>query len=225
MSKAMSRSVGATDGTHVILASGSAIRRQLLDHAGITCRVAPAVIDEGAIRAELASDNPSVDPAGIADVLARAKAEKVSRQFPDALVIGADQVLSLPALLPGAETSGPHYDLIHKAGSLDLARSTLLRLRGVTHHLHVGVAIAEHGEITWSTTDHAALKMRKFSTAFLDQYIARAGAALFDCVGAYQLEGLGLQLFEQIDGNYFTILGLPMIPLLAELRERQVIVL
>jgi septum formation protein len=208
-------------GGGVVLASGSAVRRQLLDNAGIPCRVAPAVIDEAAIRAELASDNPSVDPAGIADVLARAKAEKISRRFPDALVIGADQVLSLPTI----ETGGAHYDLVHKANSLELARSTLLRLRGVTHHLHVGVAIAEHGEITWSTTDHAALKMRKFSTAFLDQYIARAGAALFDCVGAYQLEGLGLQLFEQIDGNYFTILGLPMLPLLAELRERQVIVL
>jgi septum formation protein len=221
-SKPMSRFGGPTDSPQVILASGSAIRRQLLDHAGIACRVAPAVIDEGAIRAELASDNPSVDPAGIADVLARAKAEKVSRQFPGALVIGADQVLSLPSLQPGGETGSAHYDLIHKASTLELARSTLLRLRGVRHHLHVGVAIAERGEVTWSATDQATLTMRKFSTAFLDQYIARAGAALFDSVGAYQLEGIGLQLFEQIEGNYFTILGLPMLPLLAELRGRQV---
>jgi septum formation protein len=151
-------------------------------------------------------------------VLARAKAEKISRQYPDSLVIGADQVLSLPS----AETAGAHYDLIHKANSLELARSTLLRLRGVTHHLHVGVAIAERGEVVWSTTDQATLTMRKFSTAFLDHYIARAGAALFDSVGAYQLEGIGLQLFDRIEGNYFTILGLPMLPLLAELRVRQV---
>jgi septum formation protein len=214
----MAKASTLADVTGVVLASGSAIRRQLLDNAGIPCRVAPAVIDEAAIRAELASDNAAVKPAGVAEVLARAKAEKISRQFPNALVIGADQVLSLPC----GETGGAHYDLIHKASTLELARQTLMRLRGTTHELHVGVAIAERGEVTWSATDHARLKMRRFSTTFLDQYLARAGAALFDSVGAYQLEGLGLQLFEEIEGNYFTILGLPMLPLLAALRERQV---
>jgi septum formation protein len=218
----MSRAATPTaDVTGIVLASGSAIRRQLLENAGIVCRVAPAVIDEAAIRAGLASDNPHIEPASIADVLARAKAEMISRKFPNALVIGADQVLSLPSV-ETAKTGVMHYDLMHKAESMDLARATLLRLRGVTHHLHVGVAIAERGEVTWSATDHASLKMRKFSTAFLDQYMARAGGALFDSVGAYQLEGLGLQLFEQIEGNYFTILGLPMLPLLEELRKRGV---
>jgi septum formation protein len=202
----------------IVLASGSKIRRQLLDNAGIPCRVAPAVIDEVAIRDELTSDNAKVDPSGIADVLARAKALKVSQLFPNALVIGADQILSLPYDGIG----GGHFDLIHKAETHEQARATLMRLRGTTHELHVGVAIAERGEVTWSTTDKARLKMRRFSTNFLEQYMARAGAALYDSVGAYHLEGLGLQLFEQIDGNYFTILGLPMLPLLAELRERQV---
>jgi septum formation protein len=209
---------GQVGDSGVVLASGSKIRRQLLDNAGIPCRVAPAVIDEAAIRDELASDNAKVDPSGVADVLARAKAQKISRLFPNALVIGADQILSLPC----DATSGAHFDLIHKAETLEQARSTLMRLRGTTHELHVGVAIAERGEITWSTTDVARLKMRRFSTNFLEQYMARAGAALFDSVGAYHLEGLGLQLFEQIDGNYFTILGLPMLPLLAELRGREV---
>jgi septum formation protein len=201
-----------------VLASGSKIRRQLLENAGINYRVAPAVIDESALRTDLLSNNAAVEPSAIAEVLARAKAEKISRQFPNALVIGADQVLSLPY----GDAGSAHYDLIHKASSMELARSTLMRLRGATHELHVGVAIAERGEVTWTATDVARLKMRRFSTAFLDQYIARAGAALFDSVGAYQLEGLGLQLFEEIEGNYFTILGLPMLPLLAELRERQV---
>jgi septum formation protein len=202
----------------VVLASGSKIRRQLLDNAGIACRVAPAVIDEAAIRTQWAADNAQVNPSEVADLLARAKALKVSRLFPNALVIGADQILSLPC----DATSGAHFDLIHKAETLEQVRSTLMRLRGVTHELHVGVAIAERGEITWSVTDVARLRMRRFSTSFLAQYMARAGASLYDSVGAYHLEGLGLQLFEQIDGNYFTILGLPMLPLLAELRERQV---
>jgi septum formation protein len=116
----------------------------------------------------------------------------------------------------------PIHDLIHKATTMDQARATLLRLRGAVHELHVSVVIAERGEVTWSETDSARLTMRRFSTGFLDQYMARAGSALFDSVGAYQLESLGLQLFEQIDGNYFTILGLPMLPLLAELRARKI---
>jgi septum formation protein len=215
---AMIGKAGAVGDSGVVLASGSKIRRQLLENAGIPCRVAPAVIDEAAIRNELLSDNAKADPSGIADVLARAKALKISRLFPNALVIGADQILSLP--YDGAP--GGHFDLVHKAETLEQVRSMLMRLRGTTHELHVGVAIAERGEVTWSATDVARLKMRRFSTNFLEQYMARAGAALYDSVGAYHLEGLGLQLFEQIDGNYFTILGLPMLPLLAELRERQV---
>jgi septum formation protein len=204
---------------NIILASGSSIRRQLLQNAGIPCRVAPAVIDEARIRDGLTADNPQLDPGALAEVLARAKAEKISRQFPSAIVIGADQVLSVPASVPGGPAM---HDLIHKATTMDEARETLLRLRGVVHELRVSVVIAEHGEVTWSETDSARLTMRRFSTGFLAQYMARAGSALFDSVGAYQLEALGLQLFERIEGNYFTILGLPMLPLLAELRSRKI---
>ena len=210
--------VGMAGDSGVVLASGSAIRRQLLENAGIPCRVVPAVIDEAAIRNELDSDNAKPEPSAVADVLARAKAQKVSRLFPNALVIGADQILSLPC----TATAGRQFDLIHKAETLEQVRSTLMRLRGATHELHVGVALAERGEVIWSATDVARLTMRSFSTNFLEQYMARAGASLFDSVGAYHLEGLGLQLFERIDGNYFTILGLPMLPLLAELRARHV---
>jgi septum formation protein len=202
----------------VVLASGSKIRRQMLENAGITCRVAPAVVDEASIRGQLFADHAKPAPSDVADVLARAKALKVSRLFPSALVIGADQILSLPF----NATGGAEYDLVHKAETLEQARSTLMRLRGNKHELHVSVAIAERGEVTWSAADVARLTMRRFSAEFLDQYLARAGGALYESVGAYQLEGLGLQLFEQIDGNYFTILGLPMLPLLAELRQRQI---
>lgn len=204
--------------TSVVLASGSKIRRQLLESAGIACRVAPAVIDEAAVRDKLLTGDVRPGPATVANALACAKALKVSRLFPSALVIGADQILSLPY----DSSSGGHYDLIHKAETLDQARDTLMRLRGTTHELHVSVAIAERGEVMWSATDVARLKVRRFSAEFLEQYLARAGGALYDSVGAYHLEALGLQLFDQIDGNYFTILGLPMLPLLAELRQREI---
>jgi septum formation protein len=210
---------GTPGETGVVLASGSKIRRQLLDNAGISCRVAPAVVDEASIRSQLFADHAKPAPSAVAEVLAHAKALKVSRLFPSALVIGADQILSLPY---NAAAGAADFDLIHKAGTLEQARATLMRLRGTTHELHVSVAIAERGEVTWSASDVARLKMRRFSAEFLDQYLARAGGALYDSVGAYHLEGLGLQLFEQTDGNYFTILGLPMLPLLAELRQRRI---
>jgi septum formation protein len=202
----------------VVLASGSKIRRQLLENSGIACRVAPAVIDEAAVRDQLLAGDAVTAPSTVADALARAKALKVSRLFRDAVVVGADQILCLPC----DATAGAHFDLIHKAETLEQARDTLMRLRGTTHELHVSVAIAERGEVTWSASDMARLRMRRFSADFLTQYLARAGGALYDSVGAYHLEGLGLQLFEQIDGNYFTILGLPLLPLLAELRQREI---
>jgi septum formation protein len=202
----------------VVLASGSKIRRQLLENSGIACRVAPAVIDEAAVRDQLLAGDAFTAPSTVADALARAKALKVSRLFRDAVVVGADQILCLPC----DATAGAHFDLIHKAETLEQARDTLMRLRGTTHELHVSVAIAERGEVTWSASDMARLRMRRFSADFLTQYLARAGGALYDSVGAYHLEGLGLQLFEQIDGNYFTILGLPLLPLLAELRQREI---
>lgn len=192
----------------IILASGSATRRTMLEAAGVLFSVEPAIIDEVAIREMLLADDADADPADIADVLARTKAETVSAANPDAIVVGADQVLAC---------NGRIYD---KARDDIAARETLVALRGETHQLHSAVAIAERGEVVWSTTETAHLTMRKYSMAFLSDYMVRSGPALLESVGAYRLEGRGIQLFERIDGDYFTILGMPLLPLLTELRER-----
>jgi septum formation protein len=196
----------------IVLASGSAIRRQLLASAGVMFEVVAADVDEAAITAALLNESDCVDPDHVAGVLARAKAEAVSQVRPDALVIGADQVLAL---------GGRLFD---KPGTMADARVTLDRLRGRTHDLFSAVVIAEGGSSVWGTTERAGLTMRAFSDAFLDAYLARAGERILKSVGAYELEGLGLQMFERIDGDYFTILGLPMLPLLAALRARGVLV-
>jgi septum formation protein len=195
----------------VILASGSAIRRQLLASAGVLFSVEPAAVDEGDIRAQVLGESDCVEASDLAGILARAKAEAVSQLRPDALVIGADQVLALGARL------------FEKPANLTEARDTLDRLRGRTHTLHSAVTLAERGQVVWGDVQVATLTMRRFSDAFLDQYIARTGERICSSVGAYQLEGMGLQLFEAIEGDYFTILGLPMLPLLAELRQRGVV--
>lgn len=195
----------------VILASGSAIRRQLLASAGVLFSVEPAAIDEGDIRAQLLGESDCVEASDLAGILARAKAEAVSHLRPDALVIGADQVLALGARL------------FEKPANMTEARETLDRLRGRTHTLHSAVTIAERGQVVWGDVQVATLTMRRFSDAFLDQYITRAGERICSSVGAYELEGLGLQLFDAIEGDYFTILGLPMLPLLDQLRQRGVV--
>ena len=192
----------------LILASGSAIRRQLLASAGVLFSVQPADVDEGDIRARMLSESDCGDAAHIAGVLARAKAEAVSVLQPHALVIGADQVLALGT------------KLFDKPANMGEARETLDRLRGRTHELHSAVVLAQDGHAVWGTTAMAQLTMRPFSDAFLDSYMAHAGERICASVGAYELEGLGLQLFEAVSGDYFTILGLPMMPLLAELRAR-----
>lgn len=196
----------------VILASGSRSRRDMLTAAGLSFDVVPAPVDEPWIRDQFMAGKPSWSPPEVAEVLAKAKAEAVSRNSPDALVIGADQVLAL-----GAE-------LLHKAASRDEARATLVKLRGLEHALHAAVVLAHAGEIIWLETRSAKLKMRNFSSDFVDDYLTRAGTRVLDSVGCYQIESLGSQLFERIDGDHFTILGLPLIPLLEELRKREVII-
>ena len=195
----------------VILASGSRTRRAVLEAAGLEFEVVPSGVDERAIREALLADDGPIDPADLAEMLARAKAEEVSRRNPDALVIGADQVLALEG------------EVLVKAADFDAAREILLRLRGRTHQLHSAVAFAEHGDATWTFVDTAHMTMRRFSIEFLGHYLARVGALALDSVGAYQIEGLGIQLFERIDGDYFTILGVPLPPLLAELRSRGIV--
>jgi septum formation protein len=207
----MSNGDGSSSGPHIILASGSQSRRAMLTAAGLSFEVIPSGIDEHAIREALGDDAAEIEPDDVADILARAKAEDVSRLYPDALVIGGDQVLAL-----GAEI----YD---KPADMATARSHLLAFRGRVHELHAAVVLAENGVTVWGHTDAAALTMRNFSTKYLDAYLAKAGDAVLQSVGAYQLEGLGVQLFEKIDGDYFTILGMPLLPLLGELRRRKVL--
>jgi septum formation protein len=196
----------------VILASASRTRRTMLEAAGLDFEVVPSTIDERAVGDALSADNRPIDPADLAEVLARAKAEQASRRNPGAVVIGADQVLTLDG------------EVLVKAADFDAVRETLLKLRGRTHQLHSAVALADRGEATWTFVDTAHLTMRRFSTAFLGQYLARVGAAAFESVGGYQIEGFGIQLFERIDGDYFTVLGLPLLPLLTELRSRKIVV-
>jgi septum formation protein len=180
----------------------------MLTAAGVSFEILVADVDERAIREALTDGDAEIEPADIAEVLARAKAEAVSRLRPEALVIGADQVLAL---------DGRIYE---KPADIAAAEAALLQLRGRTHQLHAAVAIAEAGEVTWSAYDDANLTMREFSGAFLRRYLADVGPRVCESVGAYQLEGLGVNLFDRIEGDFFTILGMPLLPVLAELRAR-----
>lgn len=192
----------------LILASKSAARRAMLTGAGVPFSVQVADVDEDAVKAI----HDPADAAGLAVELARVKALAVSRHDADSWVLGADQTLAFDG------------GLVSKAASLEAARSRLIALRGRVHHLHSGAALARNGQIVWSGVDTAAMRMRDVSDAFLDTYLATEGEALLACVGSYRLEGMGAQLFEAVDGDYFTVLGLPLWPVMAELRRAGVLV-
>lgn len=194
-----------TDGERLILASKSAARRAMLSDAGVPFVVQVADVDEDALK------TPGVDPVELAVELARAKALAVSRHDADAWVLGADQTLAFDG------------GLVSKAATLDAARERLSAMRGRPHQLHSGAALARNGQVVWSGVDTVEMKMRDFSDAFLDAYLAAEGEGLLSCVGSYRLEGLGAQLFEAVEGDYFTVLGLPLWPVLAELRRAGVI--
>ena len=196
------------DAARLILASGSSARRAMLVAAGLSFEIVPADIDEAEIRAAMMCDNACVEASDIAAVLAAEKAASVARAYPDALVIGSDQVLALGS------------QFFSKAETTSEARDTLDRLRGRTHELVSAVALAQGEEVLWHALDTARMSMRRFSDEFLGAYVNRAGDAVLRSVGCYELEGLGVQLFERIEGDYFTILGMPLLPLLAELRQR-----
>lgn len=195
----------------IVLASASRARREMLAAAGVPFTVDPADLDELALRNALLTEKKSVAPAHIAEALARAKVEEVSGRHAGSLVIAGDQVLAL-----GSE-------LLTKSIDAVAARKTLLKLRGREHELHSAVAFAEDGNVIWAHVETARLFMRDFSDAFLDDYLVRAGDRICQSVGAYQLEGLGVQLFERLEGDYFTVLGLPLLPALEELRAQGVI--
>lgn len=193
----------------VILASGSRSRASLLRNAGVVFTQQPSAVDEDAIKAALRAQGATA--AHCAEVLAEMKAVQVSRAHPAALVIGADQMLAC---------EGVWFD---KPLGLDGARAHLRQLRGRTHQLLNSLIVARGGARVWHYADHATMRMRPLSDAFVEQYLASAGAAILGSVGAYQLEGMGSQLFEAVAGDFFSILGLPLLPLLAFLREHGVV--
>ncbi len=194
----------------LILASGSKSRARILEAAGLAFTVEPPGLDEAVMR-QAVSGEGSLGPHDVAELLARAKAEAVSDLAQPAYVIGGDQVLAL------GDT------IFSKPDSMEAARRQLLDLSGKTHTLHTAVAIATNGATIWAETTIASLTMRKLSPEFIGRYLAAAGEEVLSSVGAYQLESLGVQLFEKLDGDYFSILGLPLIPLLDTLRREGVI--
>lgn len=196
----------------LILASGSSSRIAMLRAVGLSFEAVPAEVDEAALRQAWRSSDPNITPPAIALGLARAKAEDVSNRYPDALVIGGDQVLAFDG------------ETISKASTKAGAKAVLSKLRGQEHRLHSATALASGGQAIWDATDTATLAMRPFSDAFLDAYLENAGDALTTSAGCYRIEEMGLQLFDRVEGNHFTILGLPMLALLAELRRRGVLV-
>ena len=195
----------------LVLASASPFRRRMLEAAGVTFRVAAADVDEAAIRRGLSTQTETIGPERVADVLAQAKAQAVSAQCPKSWVIGADQVLAFAG------------ELMNKPRDVAEAREQLTRLRGKAHRLHTAVCLAFGEKIAWSYVETATLHMRAFSDASLDRYLAEAGDRVTGIVGAYEIEGPGIQLFDQVEGDHFTIIGLPLLALLAELRARGVI--
>ena len=190
--------------TPLLLASGSATRRLLLSEAGIPVEAESPDVDERAIEASLAATGAR--PADIALALARAKAEAVSVRHPGRLVLGGDQTLSLDGRA------------FHKPSTTLAAREQIAALSGATHHLESAVALVRDGAVLFETVARAALTMRVLSPAFIAAYGAAAGDGVRDSVGGYKLEGLGIHLFERIEGDHATILGLPLLPLLQALR-------
>lgn len=192
-----------------ILASASPIRRQLLERALVPVTVDVAAIDEAEIKQKLQADGASASECAL--YLATLKARRVSARHPDAIVLGCDQLL---------DCSGVWFD---KPGSRDRARDQLRNLSGKTHRLSTAAVAVQAGAVIWQTIDRAELTMRHVTGGWLDTYLEQVGPDCFQCVGAYQVEAIGIQLFERIDGDYFTILGLPLLQVLGFIREHGIV--
>jgi len=188
----------------IVLASASPYRQKMLRDAGVTFRVVKPATDERAVESAVAGTG--VTPDKLALILAEAKALDVSERFPDALVIGADQTLSLDDRV------------FHKPADMDAARHHLLSLSGKMHHLNSAFVLARNGEIIKRHVEIPRMTMRKLDPGFIGRYLSRVGGKALTSVGAYQVEGEGIQLFDRIEGDYFAIVGLALLPLLACLR-------
>lgn len=202
-------SVGQAARASLILASASSVRQRLLEAAGVTADVIPANVDEDEIKAAYINEGAKAAEAALA--LAEMKAIRIARRHAGALVIGADQIL---------ECEGTWFD---KPRTMDEARANLIALRGRTHRLATAACVVRDGRRVWHHITEPALAMRDFSDGFLDAYLERCGDDLLSSVGAYRLEGPGAQLFAHIRGDFFTILGLPLLELLGFLREHGVV--
>jgi len=189
----------------LILASSSPFRKSLMANAGLDFAAVGVDLDERALEAPLRESG--VTPDEVAQILAEAKAVDASARHPGALVVGCDQTLSLDDRV------------FHKPVDMEAARRHLLDLSGRTHQLNSAVVLVRNGETLWRHVSIARLTMRTLSPGFIGRHLARVGEKALTSVGAYQIDGEGIQLFEAIEGDYFTIVGLPMLPLLAKLRD------
>jgi len=190
----------------LILASASTIRAELLRRAGVVFHVKPARIDEDALRESLTAEGAK--PRDVADALAEAKARRVATKHPDGLVLGCDQIM---------EFSGA---ILAKPETTEAARERLWMLRGKTHSLHSAAVLFDNGRPVWRHVSEARLTMRQVSESFLSDYLLRIGAQATQTVGAYAVEDLGIRLMSRIEGDYFGVLGLPLIELLNVLAQR-----
>ncbi len=190
----------------IVLASGSAIRATMLRNAGVEFDVAKPNIDEDAIRAAMISE--AALPRDIADCLAEAKARKISQKHPEALVLGSDQVLA------------HEKDILAKPTSAQDAKDQLTRLSGNRHSLLSAAVLYDAGEPVWRHVGEVRLTMRQLSAAYVDDYVARNWESIRHSVGGYKIEEEGIRLFSRIEGDYFTILGLPLLQLLTYLTMR-----
>ncbi len=201
--------IGSLDAPEVVLASASRARLDLLRHAGVAARAQPARVDEGEVKASLRAEN--ADVADAAETLAELKARHVSRRNPGALIIGADQIL---------DCAGVWFD---KPPDRQGAAADLRKLSGKEHVLATAVCVVRDDARLWHHRELARLTMRPLSADFIEAYLDAIGTDALSSVGAYQLEALGAQLFSRVEGDYFTILGLPLLPLLDFLRGHGVV--